>query len=343
MPVMSISDHAGTSRQFVASAQAFGTGWIKSTKIWQAVYTVFFVAFVGYAVLAMFGSAKGKQVHAPRYIGLIFIAVLLVASVIMGAYFFWRSRQKYVLTINGDELTIAPRGEVYSLADAHLGIWPNMGVALHLHSGGRRFVLGGRDRQIGPATPLDAEPIQVADARLPAPDFDELLRLGGRAAARGPAPGEPTRCILFNNSQTIVNSGAFAFRKNQRLVNSLGQEQLFIDIDDDTIRIIDPESHAVDASAPVSRITATPLSYNTRDGESGHTTKTPAMTISVPGIPPLTVGGSYLAISGRRFSWSGTVRIVNDPPTYILSAADWLTLVEKFGLAANVDDAARKG
>jgi hypothetical protein len=39
----------------------------------------------------------------------------------------------------------------------------------------------------------------------------ELLRLG--AAARGPAPGEPTRCILFNKSQTIVNSGAFAVRK----------------------------------------------------------------------------------------------------------------------------------
>jgi hypothetical protein len=37
------------------------------------------------------------------------------------------------------------------------------------------------------------------------------------------------------------------------------------------------------------------------------------------------------------------VRIVNEPPAYVLSAADWLTLVEKFGLAANVNDAARKG
>lgn len=106
-------------------------------------------------------------------------------------------------------------------------------------------------------------------------------------------------------------------------------------------RIIDPQSHAVDATAPVSRITATPLSYDTHDSESGRTTKTPVMTISVPGSAPLTVGSSYLAISGRRFSWSGTVRTVNDPPTYILSAADWLTLVEKGGLAADVDDAAR--
>jgi hypothetical protein len=286
---------------------------------------------------------EGQQVHAPRYTGLIVIAVLLIASVILGVYFLWRSRRKYILTVNGDELTIAPRNELYSLADAQLGIWPNIGVALHLHSGGRRFVLGGRDRQIGPATPLDAEPIQVVDARLPATDFDELLRLGGRAAARGPAPGEPIRCILFNNSQTTVNSGAFAVRKNQRLVNSLGREQLYIDVDNDTIRIIDPESHLVDATAPVSRITATPLSYDTHDSESGRTTKTPAMTISVPGVPTFTVGGSYLRVSGRRFTWSGQVRIVNDPPTYLLSAADWLTLVEKFGLAANLDDAARTG
>jgi hypothetical protein len=32
-------------------------------------------------------------------------------------------------------------------------------------------------------------------------------------------------------------------------VNSLGREQLFIDVDNDSIRVIDPESHAVDATA----------------------------------------------------------------------------------------------
>jgi hypothetical protein len=57
----------------------------------------------------------------------------------------------------------------------------------------------------------------------------------------------------------------------------------------------------------------------------------------------VTVGCPHVAISGQRFSWSGTARIVNEPPAYILSAADWLTLVEKFGLATNVDDAERKG
>jgi hypothetical protein len=125
-------------------------------------------------------------------------------------------------------------------------------------------------------------------------------------------------------------------------VNSLGREQLFLDVDNDTIRVIDPESHAVVASGPVSRITATALSYETRDIESGHVSKTPALTMSVPGVPPLTFGCPHIEMSGRRFSWSGTVLIVNEPPTYILSAADWLTLVEKSGLA-DLNDKARKG
>jgi hypothetical protein len=126
-------------------------------------------------------------------------------------------------------------------------------------------------------------------------------------------------------------------------VNSLGREQLFIDVDNDTLRIIDPESHTVDASAPVSRITATALSYETRDVESGHVSRTPALAMSVPGVPPLTLGCPHLERWGRRFSWSGSVLIVNEPPAYILSAADWLRLVEVLGLAADVRDAARKG
>jgi hypothetical protein len=65
--------------------------------------------------------------------------------------------------------------------------------------------------------------------------------------------------------------------------------------------------------------------------------------MSVPGIPPLTLGCPHLERWGRRFSWSGNAHVVGDPPTYILSAADFLTLVGKFGLAANLNDAARRG
>jgi hypothetical protein len=65
--------------------------------------------------------------------------------------------------------------------------------------------------------------------------------------------------------------------------------------------------------------------------------------MSVPGLPPLTFGCRHIQSSGRRFSWSGSVLIVNQPPAYIISAADWLTLVEVLGLAANLKDAARNG
>lgn len=71
---MSVRDESTASRQFVASAEAFSTGWIKGTKIWQAVYSVFFVAFVAFAAVAMFRTSKGIPVHVPRYSGLIFIA-----------------------------------------------------------------------------------------------------------------------------------------------------------------------------------------------------------------------------------------------------------------------------
>jgi hypothetical protein len=80
---------------------------------------------------------------------------------------------------------------------------------------------------------LDAPPIPLVDAWLSESDFDELLFLGGRSAARGPAPGEPTRCLLFPNLLSIQQMGSFAFRKKQRLMRSLWQPQLFIDLDND--------------------------------------------------------------------------------------------------------------
>jgi hypothetical protein len=338
MPGMSIND--GSPREFVASREIFSTSWIKGTKVWQAVYTVFFVAFVGFVVYSMFGTAKGRGVHVPRYTPLIMMAVLLGGSAIVGVYMLVRWRQKYVLSVAGDSLTVGSRGEVYSLADAQLGLWPNMGVALHLHSGGRRFVLGGHGRRIGPTTPLDAEPIQVVDARLPASDFDELLRLGGRTAGRAPAPGAPTRCILWPTSQAVANMGAFAFRQKQRLANSLDHAQLFIDVDGDSIRIVDPDSQAVETSTSVSRIAAIPLTYETHSDESNRVYRTPVLSLTVPGLPLISFGCPS-DVDG--FSWRGSSQVVKDPPLYRLSGADWTTLVETFRVAANVKDATPKG
>jgi hypothetical protein len=341
---MTVSDPTGTSSQFTASREAFSTSWIAGTKIWQVAYTVFFFAFVGFIVLVMAGPSFGVHVKVPSNGGVIMLGVLGVMTVVVavgGVYLYWRSRQKYVLTVTGDSVTVQPRNEVYSLADAHLGIWPGFGVALHLRSGKHRFVLGGHGRSIGPSTPLDAEPIQLVDARLPASDFDELLRLGGRAAARGPAPGEPTRCVLFGNPASMQNLGSLAFRKKQRLVGTLDTSQLFIDVDSSSIRAVAPDSNGVTASATISQSTATPALYERPADESGHTSTVPAMSLRIPGLQPLTLTSHHLGDGTRRFSWSASVHITHDPPTYTVSAADFLTLVERFGLPANIGDAAK--
>lgn len=88
------SDGSTESRQFTASREAFSTAWIKGTKVWQAVYTVIFVAFVGVGALMMFNTSRGAKTHFPRYTGLIIMAVLLGGSAVLGVYMFWRSRQK---------------------------------------------------------------------------------------------------------------------------------------------------------------------------------------------------------------------------------------------------------
>ncbi len=113
---MSINNEAGMARQFVAAREVFSTSWINGTKVWQAVYTVFFVGFVGFAVLMMYNTSQGAKTHIPRYTGVIFIAVLLGAGAVIGVYMFWRSRQKYVLTVTGDAAWASARSAKVSPA-----------------------------------------------------------------------------------------------------------------------------------------------------------------------------------------------------------------------------------
>jgi hypothetical protein len=76
------------------------------------------------------------------------------------------------------------------------------------------------------------------------------------------------------------------------------------------------------------------------DAAGEYFSTTPAMSVCVPGMQPMTVGCRNFAGLKRRFSWAGNVHICNEPPAYEVSAADWLTLVEKLGLASHLEDAA---
>ncbi|HTX95437.1 MAG TPA: hypothetical protein VME67_11635 [Mycobacterium sp.] len=353
---MSINDESTASRQFVASSMGFSP---KLMRYCQVGYSVFFAVFIVFLVLQIMSTSGVLHLRFPHIgadviYGL--VAGLLVVGVSMTGYLFWRSRRKYAITVSGDGLTIdRRRGDVYSLADAKLGLWVDAGVALHLRCGRHRFVLGGRDRRLRPATPLDASPVWLVDAWLPESDFDELLVRGGRSAAWGPAPGEPARCLLFPNPLSIQEMGPFTFRKKQRLTRSLSQPQLFIDVDGAAIHAVDPSSNAVSATASVSQVTATPATYqlNSRHAfPSAHNVASdvggqyfstmPAMALSLPAMQPLTLGCRNFDGLTRRFSWSANVPVANDPPAYAVSAADWLTLVDKLGLAPYLEDTAKE-
>jgi hypothetical protein len=356
---MSINDESVASHQFVASGTAYTPTWEKAygpnaTKYWMGA----FLLIVGFLMLTTMGPTFGLRlpIHG-SVIPIGFMGGLLILGVVIGANLWRHSRHKYLIAVEGGGITIdGQRDTVYSFADAQLSLWVNVGVALLLHSGRHQFRLGGRDRRISPGTPLDAPPVQLVDAWLSESDFDRLLLLSGRwsgSAAHGPAAGEATRCLLYPNALLIQQMGPFAFAKKQRLTQSLGQPQLFVDVDDDTVRVVDPNSNALIASASLPRVTGSPATYKlggghmfpsaenlAGDAAGQYFSTTPAMSLCVPGMQPLTIGCRNFEGLKRRFSWSGNVRVVSDPPLYEIAPADWLTLVEKLGLTSYLEDTA---
>ncbi|MCV7442875.1 hypothetical protein H7K33_11615 [Mycobacterium paraense] len=343
---MSVNDQYAASRQFVASAptmstqmNAFATG--KGRFLVQAAMFALIFVLVG-AVLTR------------RTQGFVIVIAGLVALSLFGlagtAYVWWRSRRKIVIGVTSDGLTVDQRRKVFPLVDAKLGPWVNMGVALHLQSGSQRFVIGGRDRRIAPSTRLDAPPAQAVDAWLWVAEFDELLAVAGRQSgldSRGPRSGEPTRCLLFPNPYLAEAMGSFAFRKQHRLQQSLSKPSLVLDLEDDAIRVIDPNSDARRVTASRADVTATPATFqadsvHSGDGSTYNYPATPGLAVQLPGQTPLTIGCLDLAGSAFRFSWRGDSARSNERPAYVVSGADWSALVEEFGLTPQLEDKAKR-
>jgi hypothetical protein len=279
-------------------------------------------------------------------------AIIMLVPVVWLAYAWWRSRRRILIGVTSDGLTVNQwPGDVFSLVEAKLGPWVTMGVALHLHCGRHRFILGARDRRISPATRLDAPPVQAVDAWLSDSQFNELLAIGGRLGAvdaREPAPGEPTRCLLFPNPYLAEQLRSFAFRKQLRLQRSLSRPGLVLDVDNAAIRVIDPDSDAPGASASPTQTTATPATFQpdsvvSGDGSTYNFPGVTGLVVCIPGVRPLTIGCLDAVGSGFRFSWRGNVSTPNERPAYVVSGADWLTLAQTFGLAPYLEDTAATG
>jgi hypothetical protein len=326
---MSVNDESAASRQFVASAPFLASRWTGRRR-----FIYLFWGLAAYSAL--------NFVVAPKLVLGAAVVLVLVGSV---AYFRWYSRRTILICVASDGLTVNRRpGDVFSFVDAQLGVW-GMGTALHLRCGPHRFVLGGRDHRIANGTPLEAPPVDKVDASLRASDFDELLTMVGhqsRSDVRQPAAGEPTppgeatRCLLLNNP-----SGRAMLRGER------SRPVLALDVGKDAVSVIDLTTNALSASAQLVQVTATPAKYEVYS-ESSSANPTAVMVVDVPDLQPLTIGSttvaghSSLGLPPRRFSWRGKVRKAKRP-AYLVMDADWLTLVEAFGLAPYLEDHANQG
>jgi hypothetical protein len=159
------------------------------------------------------------------------------------------------------------------------------------------------------------------------------------------APDEPTRCVLIPNPVKDASYSGFGIFANWRFVGMQApQPSLAIDVGADAIWLIDLNTNAIIASARIAQVTATPAENVIR---ARFRSRTPVLVVRVPGLQPLTIAcGSTGPDAGRwawtgtwiyRFSWRGDVPR-EKPPAYYVSLAEWLTLVEKFGLTTYLID-----
>lgn len=381
---MYVNDRSAASRQFVANPPFWGSKMASlTTSSYQnnpvrshLVYVAGILAFSAvlgglYLGVQSYFAGRDSDRHVAEIVGRAFPLVgLVVLFGGVGAWYWWSRRRRIVIAVTSDGLTVNTRPrDVYSLSDAKLGTWGvtggmAMGTTLHLQCGSRRFVLGGQDHRLAAGTRLEAPdagyglPVDI-DAWLSAPEFDELLTIVGPRSGldvRKPAPGGPTRCLLFPNPMLIQQTGSWAFGEQRRVAQSQNQPRLAIDLGADTIRVIDPNSNALIASTSPAQVTAAPVTYGSThrhlipnlghvlsDAAATYWSTTPGLHVSIPGMPPLTIGCRD-SISGlrHRFSWPG-LPTQDAHADYVVSGADWLTLVEKFGLAAYLKQDGKAG
>jgi hypothetical protein len=359
MPV----NESAASHQFVALPATRGVGLTVQgmSKLALACVAAMLIAIAP----AMLGEAMAASIplgsSARTAIEMGWVGGAFVAFLVGLVAFRWRRRRKIRICVTGDGLTVdRRRSDVYSFTDAQLGLWGpgslTVGTALHLHHGPHSFVVGGRDHRLATGVRLDAPPVDCPDAWMSASDFGELLTVvgsGSRLDVRGPAPGEPIRCLLFPGEvMQAVMSWAFG---EKLPFSSPPKPRLAIDAGADEIRVIDVRTNALKASAPRAKVAASAKTYIARLPRVTYTL--PILELGMPGLPPMTIGcqecGSGAFGNLPRFPWNGRVEQVEfswhltqhlDPPAaYMVTGRDWLTLVEKFGLAPQLEDRAQRG
>jgi hypothetical protein len=346
---MRVNEESAASGRFVASASPTPRMSNKKTLI-------LWFGMVALLVVGLQAMSQRWLPGVPRPVFMIFMYGAPFAFMAFQMRGWLRFNKKIAICVTGDDLTVDRwPGEVFSFSEVKLGPWNSaiyggttVGTALHLRCGAHRFVIGGRDHRTTAGTRLEAPPVEYPDAYMSASDFDELLTVVGRRSGLGvrrPALGEPTRCLLVPSpawffSDTISGSLAalsrpFQLALSKRAVSA--QPTLAIDVNDNAVWVIDPNTNTVIASAPLAQVTATPAKH-TYYKKSGFTA--PVMVVHVPGLQerlgasrPLTITCRDARFTGTGGSISWCIEVHEEQPAFVVSGADWLALVEKFGLA----------
>jgi hypothetical protein len=150
------------------------------------------------------------------------------------------------------------------------------------------------------------------------------------AGVRAPASGEVIRCVLYEFAPGLkrfivaIDIGLDAIWVRQSEVRTGFRVPVF-----------DPNASALVASAPRAQVTATPGEDLDR-----YDRLLPILMVHVPGLKPLTIQPGW-GSRGERFYWRGEVPRAKSS-FYVTPDEDWLTLVEKFGLAEQLQSGEKK-
>jgi hypothetical protein len=115
----------------------------------------------------------------------------------------------------------------------------------------------------------------------------------------------------------------------------------------DPVEVIDPTTNAVITWAGIGQITATPeLYWHTVQSAEGSSIsyQQPLLVLEVPGMRKLRIGQRPIRFSkwnGEqfRYAWRGKApHSAIEKPTHLVTAAEWPSLVEKFGLSERMVD-----
>ncbi|OBF21818.1 hypothetical protein A5725_12840 [Mycobacterium kubicae] len=283
------------------------------------------MASLGVIYLLLFWVGALLDAESVMQVGgfVVFIAFLLLAMPAFGLFQRRMNRKKTVVVdiVSGGVTISASPGDNFPFGEAQLGKWTiagygetAKGTALHLRSGPHRFVIGGQDHRVATGTPLDAPPVDSVDATMWAPEFDDLLTAIGRRSAldaRGPAAGEPTRCLLVPNVARTFSSSVFGSFKNTatalRLNTNPPQPTVAIDVADDAISVVDLASNARIASASPPHVIASPAA-STRSAPYAGAMTMAVLIVRVASSHPLTIGCPDFA-GPPQAGWSGKAHL----------------------------------